>query len=149
MKKLFLAVFVIALASAAAPAFAQVDFGVRAGYYTDVQEGFVGVEAITPIARSWFFNPNVEWVLMDGGDYFTINGDVHYDFRTGSPTMIWAGAGLAVGYDNTGVDAETDLGFNLIAGIGRRVETLIPYGQLKYTTAGDGNDFVIAGGLRF
>lgn len=150
MRKLAVAVMVVVgLTFFASDAFAQIDFGVRAGLYTDVSEPFVGVEAITPITGSWFFNPNVEWVFIEGGDLFTINGDVHYDFATGSRNLIWAGGGLALAWENQDDNSETDLGFNVIGGIGRRIETLLPYLQVKYTRIDEGDDLVLAAGVRF
>ena len=42
----------------------------------------IGVELITPVTRSVFFNPNLEWVFVEGGDLATLNADFHYDLET-------------------------------------------------------------------
>jgi hypothetical protein len=139
------------LALAAPPLEAQaVRWGVRGGIYTDVSEPFVGVDALTRLgATSWYFNPNVEWVLVSRGRLVTINGDFHYDLPVAGPTFVWLGGGPAVVFTRPpGRDSETDLGLNLLAGIGWRAGGLIPYFQGKVLIA-DNNEAVLAVGLRF
>lgn len=127
---------------------ADYDFGIRVGQYLDASEAFIGIEALTPISRSFYFNPNLEWVLIDGGDMATLNGDVHYDFdMDGSENFFWAGAGLALLYQNTS-GSDTDFGANVLAGIGRKFGGLIGYAQAKALIA-DNNDLVIGVGVRF
>jgi hypothetical protein len=129
----------------------QVRFGVRAGIYTDVSEPFIGVDALTRLgATMWYFNPNVEYVLVSNGTLLTINGDFHYDFRTGSPnTFFWVGGGPAIIYTSPpGVGSDTDFGLNLLAGVGMRAGGMVPYLQGKLVLA-DNNEAVIAVGLRF
>ena len=147
MKYWIVAAFVLVLLVPAAQA-AEVDWGVRAGWYTDVSEPFFGVEAITPITGNFWFNPNIEWVFIDGGDLATINADVHYDWDTGDENLLWAGLGVALAYENLG-DSDFNFGGNLFAGYGRQYGSLIPYAQLKYTRIDSGDDFVIAAGVRF
>jgi hypothetical protein len=133
---------------AAVPALAQdIDWGIRTGYYFDVGDPFLGVEALMPISGEVFFNPNIEWVFIDGGDLATINIDIHYDFRTPGNYFLWAGLGLAGIYSNLG-DSDFDLGANLLAGVGWRLGTWLPYAQLKGIIA-DNNDVVLALGVRF
>lgn len=127
---------------------AQVSFGLRAGEYTDIGEPMVGIELITRIAPRWYFNPNIEYVFVDDGDLVTFNGDVHYDFKTGSNVLlVWAGGGLAVVHENF-VESDTNLGANLLGGVGWKLGEIIPYVQVK-ALLGDRDDFVVAGGLRF
>jgi hypothetical protein len=131
------------------PAESQVRFGVRAGEYTDLSEPFIGIEFITPITPRWYFNPNIEFVFVDPGDLITLNGDVHYDFETGSIVMPWVGGGLALIYADIG-ERDTSLGLNVLAGVGWRVSReIIPYVQIKGIVGGDHEDFVIMGGVRF
>lgn len=140
----------LGLLAAARPAPA-VDFGVRAGYYFDAEEPFLGAELITRVAPRIYFNPNLEYVLVgEGLSYLTINGDFHYDFPTRSSTFVWAGAGLGlVRVDPDGPDnSDTDPALNLLAGVGWRRGGLIPYVQGKVIING-GNEFVLAFGLRF
>ena len=77
----------------AVPAAAEADprFGVRFGYYTEAEAAFLGAEMLFRIVPEIYFNPNVEAVFVDDGHSFTINGDFHYDFRTGRRTLRLAG----------------------------------------------------------
>jgi hypothetical protein len=134
------------------PAAAQADprFGVRFGYYTEAEDPFLGAEMLFRVVPEIYFNPNVEAVFVDDGHYFTINGDFHYDFHSGRRTFAWLGAGLAVLITDPEGSAEgdTDVGFNLLAGIGTRRGRVIPYAQAKLILKSD-TEFVIGVGLRF
>lgn len=142
----------ILLAFASMPAFAQFgsewDFGVRTGLYIDTGDPFIGFEALTPITGNWFFNPNVEWVFAEGGDLATLNADVHYDLNLRTRNFVWVGAGLAGIYDNFG-DSEFDIGANILAGIGMRYGTWIPYAQAKVLVSDANDEIVGAVGVRF
>jgi hypothetical protein len=145
----------LALAAAillAVPAAAQADprFGVRVGYYTEAEDPFIGAELLFRIVPEIYFNPNVEVVLVDNGRYLTANGDFHYDFYQSRRTFLWLGAGLAVlNRDPEGpADGDTDLGLNLLGGIGARRGRVIPYAQAKIILKSD-TEFVIGVGLRF
>lgn len=151
----------LALASlflcAPTPARAEVDFGVRGGIYNDADAGFIGGELLTGITRSWFFNPNVEYVFVDAGDLATLNLDVHYDFRTGSPFDLWAGGGPAVIFQDREFrrgnrivrDDDTEIGLNVLGGIGfARGSSVRPYIQGKLILA-DETEASLAFGLRF
>lgn len=140
-------------ALAAPPTEAQaIRWGVRAGLYTDISEPFIGVEALSRMGASmWYFNPNVEYVLVSDGTLLTVNGDFHYDFRTGSPnTFVWAGGGPALIYTSPPgpASSDTELGLNLLAGVGWRAGGMLPYVQGKLVLA-DNNEAVIAFGIRF
>jgi len=136
----------------AAPAAAQADprFGVRFGYYTEAEAPFLGAEMLFRVVPEIYFNPNVEAVFVDNGHSFTINGDFHYDFLSGRRTFAWLGAGLAVLNTNPEGPAEgdTDVGLNLLAGIGARRGRLIPYAQAKVILKSE-TEFAIGVGLRF
>ena len=145
----------LALAAAillAVPAATQADprFGVRVGYYTEAEDPFIGAELLFRIVPEIYFNPNVEVVLVDNGRYLTANGDFHYDFYQSRRTFLWLGAGLAVlNRDPEGpADGDTDLGLNLLGGIGARRGRVIPYAQAKIILKSD-TEFVIGVGLRF
>lgn len=144
-----------------ASAHAQIDFGVRGGLYSDADAGFLGAELLTPLrifGRGWFFNPNFEYVFVDDGHLYTLNLDAHYDLRTGGPYSVWLGGGPAVIF--SGIDAprgcrrcesedETDLGLNLLAGVGIWPRNAVrPYVQGKVTLS-DNTEASIAVGLRF
>ena len=133
-----------------APAFADgVKFGVRGGYYTKVDAAFVGVELLAPVAHHVWFNPNVEYAFVDDS-YLTFNLDFHYDFPSHSSTFVWLGGGLAVvRFDPPGSgESNTDVGANILAGLGFRSGSVIPYFQAK-VIAKDDSVFAIAFGLRF
>lgn len=148
---------VLALLTAAglvlfAPAASAQDFGIRGGIYGG--DGMIGVELLTPISDDWWFNPNVEYVFVDDGDLFTLNGDAHYDFDTDGNYYLWAGGGLAVIFsdlDRPGRDdgSETDLGLNLLAGAGWNPGASVrPYVQGKVTISDD-TEGSLAVGVRF
>jgi hypothetical protein len=151
------------LAGAAAlwpnPAEAEIDFGLRGGYYTDAEELFLGAELLMQISDTpWFFNPNIEYVFVDPGDFWTLNLDAHYDFDTDDEDLyVWAGGGPAIlfrdrddrrGRRDDDDDGETDVGLNLLAGIGWQLETVVPYVQGKVVLSDD-SEAVIAVGVRF
>jgi hypothetical protein len=143
--------------SAPAPAVGQVDFGVRGGVYTDAGEGFIGAEVLMPVTGQWFFNPNAEFVFVDPGSLWTLNGDFHYDFAREGNVTFWAGGGPAIifrDFDDDGRrgrrddDEETDFGANLLAGVGLVRGGVRPYGQVKVILSDD-TEAVLAVGLRF
>jgi hypothetical protein len=128
-----------------------VDFGVRGGFYSDAEAGFLGAELLTGLTRSWFLNPNFEYVFVDDGDLYTLNLDAHYDFptRARSPFYLWAGGGPAVIFSDNGFDDETDIGLNLLAGVGfGKEQALRPYVQGKVVISDD-TEAVIGLGIRF
>ena len=133
-------------------AVAEVDFGVRGGFYDDADAGFIGGELLMDVFGQWYFNPNLEYVFVDNGDLSTLNADFHYDFDTDSPFYVWAGGGPAVifsGADCRNCDDETDIGLNLLGGIGfGKGQALRPYLQGKVVLS-DETEAVLAVGIRF
>lgn len=135
---------------------ADVDFGLRAGVYTDVEDAFIGGEVLFPVGRAVFLNPNFEYVFVDDGDLYTLNLDFHYDFWSERDLSAWAGAGLAFIHSDfppprgrrDDDDDETEFGVNLLAGLGLNRGTLRPYVQGKVILADD-SEFVAAVGVRF
>jgi hypothetical protein len=88
------------LLASAAPAAARDMFGVRTGFYTDVDEPFIGIEGLFGLGHHVYLNPNFEYVFTEDPHYMTFNADFHYDFPTRSRAYVWAGAGLGVLYTN-------------------------------------------------
>jgi hypothetical protein len=134
-----------------APASAgDIKVGIRGGYYTDIGEPFLGAELLMPVAHRIYFNPNLEYVFVDNLKYWTLNGDFHYDFPTHRPYYVWAGAGLAlVRTDPEGpAEGNTDVGANLLAGLGFKAGSVLPYFQAKVILK-DGSEFALAFGIRF
>jgi hypothetical protein len=139
---------------APAPAEAQVDFGVRGGFYSDASAGFIGGELLFGLTREWFLNPNFEYVFVDDGDLSTLNLDFHYDLPTGrDPYYVWLGGGPALVLRSDDRDRDdgddNDLGFNLLAGVGfGKREAIRPYVQGKVLISNN-TEAAIAVGLRF
>jgi hypothetical protein len=143
-----------ALALPAEPASA-VDFGIRAGIYDDADSAFVGADLLFQLSPRWYFNPNIEYVFVDDGDLFTVNGDFHYDFPVDFDGYVWAGAGAALISDDRDLpprrrddEQDNDFGLNLLGGIGWNVNGMVPYVQGKLIVADD-NEAVFGVGLRF
>lgn len=135
---------------------ARVLVGVRGGQYLDIGESdedepYVGVELIAGITKHIYFNPNVEYVFVEKAKVGTGNLDFHLDLPVTEDFHLWAGAGLAVVYtDPDGAPkSDTDLGLNLLAGVGFHAGTVIPYGQLKLLVLDDYEELVWAVGIRF
>ncbi len=146
-------VLVAAALSGAATSPAATLFGVRAGEYTEAGDPFVGLELNTQLRNNVWLNPNLEYVFRDNGDLATLNFDLHYDFDVPAPLLVWAGAGPALVYSKRELprgrsDSQTDLGLNLLGGVGWEAGNLVPYIQAKALISDD-NEFVVAFGLRF
>jgi hypothetical protein len=130
---------------------AELDFGVRGGFYDDADAGFIGGELLWGLTRQWYFNPNLEYVFVDNGDLMTLSADFHYDFPTRSPFYVWAGGGPAVILRDPDCNScsDTDFGLNLLGGVGfGKGQALRPYIQGKIILADD-TEAVLAVGLRF
>ena len=158
-ERLLVTAFLIAAAAVfTMPAAADVDIGVRGGYYTDVGDPFLGADLLMRISDTrWFFNPNIEYVFVDPGDLATLNLDVHYDLDTDNDDMyIWLGGGPAIifrdeerhGRGDDDDDDDTDIGINLLGGVGWQLESFVPYLQAKAIIADD-SEVVLAIGVRF
>lgn len=135
---------------------ARVLVGVRGGQYLDIgdsndDEPYVGVELIAGITKHIYFNPNVEYVFVEKATVGTGNLDFHLDLPVSEDFHLWAGAGLAVLYvDPDGApESDTDLGLNLLAGVGFHAGAVIPYAQLKLLVLDDYEELVWAVGIRF
>jgi hypothetical protein len=125
-------------------------FGVRGGYYFEVDEPFLGAELLVGLGDRVYFNPNFEYVFTDNRDYMTFNFDFHYDFRTDSRAFVWAGAGLGLVYINpeNRQESDTEAAANLLLGVGLGGGGVIPYLQGKLILK-DNTEFALAVGLRF
>ena len=151
----FLGVFgVLAFVMVASPSFAapKNTFGARLGVYTDIEELFLGVEGLAPLTSTQlYFNPNVEFILIDNGTFVTFNFDFHYDLPTQNRGLFfWTGGGLGLLYFNPEgpFGNDTDLGLNLLFGIGFNQANLVPYIQSKFIIS-DNTELSIGFGVRF
>jgi len=149
---LILGLTMIGLAASVQATSAAVATDIRAGVYTDVDAVGVGAGLLAPIGRAsdrWYFNPNAELALGDR-DVITLNGDVHYDLSYQQPTAVWLGAGPAVIMrDDLNNDRQTELGMNVLAGIGATRGNMRPYGQVKGIVADSNGGVALMGGVRF
>lgn len=143
---------VLALTILASPAQAQLDWGIRGGIYSDDSDPFLGVELITPLTRQIRFNPNIEFMFGSHRDVFAVSADFLWIFPTTPDFEVWAGAGptlLVIDDDRPLTDDDTNVGLNLLAGIGLRTTmAFLPYLQGKLIIA-DNSEGVIAIGARF
>ena len=143
----------VAASLSIAPAHAKTDFGVRAGSYTESDDPFFGAEALFRVgdSKQWYGNPNLEHAFANGNsnDLTTVSFDFHYDFPTGRPVAMWAGAGptMILRDRNSNLD-RTDPGVNLLFGIGAKQGDVRPYGQMKVVMAND-SEAVVGVGVRF
>src|ERR1041384_8248364 len=92
--------FVLLVCLLAGSAAQATDFGIRGGVYTERSKPFVGVELLSHAGDDLYFNPNAEYVFVDGGSLWTFNFDGHWDLPTHGTPYLWIGAGLAVLYEN-------------------------------------------------
>lgn len=127
----------------------EVDTDLRAGVYTDLSAFAIGGGLLSPMGSRWFFNPNVELAVADGGRLFTINGDFHYDLPSEGPMSFYLGGGPALLFsDPEGRGgSDTDFGLNLLAGVSG-LGTPRPFAQLRGIFA-NGNEVALMGGIRF
>jgi len=152
--KLIALVVVVLLLSNFSSLFAQNrsgnHFGARIGVYTDGSDFFLGGDYLTPINGDIDFNPNIEFIFIDGGSFLTFNFDALYNFPHNESTTFWAGGGLGLLYfDPSRGDSNTDLGVNLLGGLGFITSgKLLPYLQAKIILS-DNSNFVLGFGLRF
>ncbi len=148
--KIAIAVFATMVACVASfeSANAQTHFGVRGGAYMEQDDAFVGVHAVSNLARRWVFNPNFEYVLVDRGSFFTINADFHYDLPSRSSTVFWLGGGLGISHASFRDVGTTDTGLNLLVGASFGRRPAYPFIQAKVTFFDD-NALVLGGGITF
>jgi hypothetical protein len=139
----------MAMTLSTAPA-AAIDKDVRAAAYLDSDAFGFGAGLLSPIGSEgrWFFNPNLELALGDA-DRFAVNGDFHYDFGYDSGLSMWLGGGPAILVTDPDVgDSRTDLGLNLLTGIGGTRGSVRPFGQVRGVISED-SEVVLQGGIRF
>jgi hypothetical protein len=148
--------FALCLVATAPPAEAAGwDFGARMGYYTDVEELGLGLEALYQIGDSpWMFNPNIEYVFVENGDLWSLAADFHYDFDLDMEAIdVYAGGGPALLFGefergNAEDVDDTDFGLDLIAGAAAKRGGVRPYGQIKVIVS-DETEVALQVGLRF
>lgn len=128
--------------------FADIEPGVRGGWYVDEEDFFLAVDTKIHLLRA-NVNPNIEWVFASNADLFTFNLDGFWNFSPMIVASIWGGAGVGLHYfsPDRGSSA-TDVAFNLIAGVEANIP-LSPYLMVKYVFVDRFDGFVIGAGVRF
>ncbi len=124
--------------------------GIRAGYYTDHNDFFLGLDIKTSLPLV-SVNPNIEYVFVDNGKLATFNLDGTIGFGLLPFISTWAGAGLGLIYaDPDNADADTEGAFNLLLGVApSKIVPLDPYLQFKYIFADKNEGFVVGAGIHF
>jgi hypothetical protein len=140
----------LCLHAASGAAVASPSFGVRAGVNLDREDPIVGVELLAPLRNAWWANPNLEVTFGDHVDVIGMNADFHYDFERSGAARFWLGPGLAILFaDHEGGGSDTDVGVNLLIGVGFPTSSgVVPYFQGKATVSDD-TDGALLFGLRF
>jgi len=151
MKKirgLWLPIILFALIFSVLPAKGATSAGARFGVYTNAGKLFIGGELNIPVAPRIEFNPNLEYVFVSNGNYWSFNFDFHYDLAVSRPMSMWAGGGLGV-ISRSRDGSHARIGLNVLFGVGfLTTGHLIPYVQAKGVISGD-SEFVLGFGIRF
>ena len=145
-----LAMALLGITASASVSRADVDADVRAGLYPSQDAVGVGAGLLTNVGTSqrWFFNPNAEVAIGDE-DMVSVNGDFHYDFAHDGSKSFWMGGGPAmIVVDEEHGGSSTDLGINVLAGIGKTTGSTRPFAQLKGVMS-DNSGIALVGGVRF
>ena len=145
-----LAIVGLSLIAAPRTALALTDGDVRASVY-DGDDIALGGGVLTSVGHSgrWYFNPNLEMTMGDSRDFVAMSGDFHYDFADRGKATFWMGAGPALLVTERPVGSnDTDLGVNVLTGVGAKSGDVRPFAQLRGTVS-DESRVAIAGGIRF
>ncbi len=127
------------------------DADVRASIFPDADAVGLGAGVLTPVGEDghWYFNPNMEVAFGDTRDRLAVNGDFHYDFASGRSTSVWFGGGPALIMTDPDIgDSHTDIGLNVLTGVGGTRGRVRPFGQVRGVFGEDGQ-VVLSGGVRF
>jgi len=130
---------------------AAVDADVRAGVFMDANAVGFGAGILAPMGTDsrWYFNPNMEVGVGDRENIVTMNGDFHYDIPQHSSVSVWMGGGPAVLVtDPSNGESRTNMGLNVLTGVGGTTGQVRPFAQLKGIVANQGQ-VVLQGGIRF
>ncbi len=141
-------IILLALIFSNIPAEGATSANARFGVYTNAGKLFIGGELSIPVSPRIDFNPNLEYVFVSNGSYWSFNFDFHYDLAAARPLQMWAGGGLGV-ISRSHDGSHADVGLNLLFGVGFSTSGhLIPYIQAKGVISSD-SEFVLGFGVRF
>lgn len=126
-----------------------VETDLRMGVFFDASRIGLGAGVLGAMNHDWNFNPNLELVFGDHVNQVFMNGDFHYDFHHENGLTMWVGGGPALLFTNPEFgSSNTELGINLLTGVGGVSGSVRPYAQLKAILAG-GSEVALAGGIHF
>lgn len=160
MKRLITAVcMTLALAALAAPARAQVQFGVQANYADDADLGLGarGQFGLGPGLADLLGVVSVDFFFPDCGladcSYIEFNGNVLYPFAIEESNLSpYVGGGLNIAHasaDYQGLSgSNTDLGLNALGGLNFGIGALAAFAEARIELSG-GEQFVITFGILF
>ena len=136
------------IGSTSASAQPNTHIGTRAGYDFQTDEVILGAHFTVPISTQIEFYPSLELYLPDRGNKIGFNGDVKVMLPTRASYDLYAGGGLGIVNQNLGDVSNTDLGVNLLVGIGSRVGRIHPFGEAKLLIHDD-TQLVLFAGVNF
>jgi hypothetical protein len=122
--------------------------GIRAGYYDDTEDFFVGADAKFSVLML-SANPSIEYIFVDGGTLMTFNADALFNVLKLPAITGWIGGGVGLMYVSPDEgDSSTDGLFNVIAGAGFS-GPLNPYLMAKWVFSDKSDGFAVGAGVRF
>lgn len=122
--------------------------GPQIGYNFDAEAVVIGAQFSAPIGRHLEFYPSFNYYLVDVGTLWAVNGDVKFRMPAEGVDWLYLGGGLNLTGFSFGGSSNTDVGFNLLAGIESRRGNVHPFGEFRLTV-GDGSSAQLVGGLNF
>ena len=130
--------------SRAAPSSGAPRLGPHFGYNFDAESGFIGAQAIFPLAPAFELYPSFDLYFLDVGTAWALNFDFRFRPRA-QARLFYVGGGLnylrqtdeGFGFSNTNL--------SFVTGIENRRKRVAPYAELRLTV-GDGSSFQMAGG---
>lgn len=148
---LTLATVAFILATAQGKAQDKAMWGLGLCYGSDSDVGF-DARLFLPIGsiRNFAITPNFDLFLVDGGTFFTVDGNINYTFlpfsRGGG---VYAIGGIDIGFAKPkNGNSQTELGINLGGGVRGSAGPVDLFGELKFVL-GDFDQVVLYGGVYF
>jgi hypothetical protein len=138
----------LAFAASSASAQASTNAGARIAYNFQTDEAIVGASFTVPISTRIEFYPSLELYLPDNGNKIGFNGDVKVYLPTRASYDLYAGGGLGIVNQNVSGFSNSDVGINLLFGIGSRVSRVRPFGEVRLLIHDD-NQLVMLAGINF
>ncbi|MEZ4888052.1 MAG: hypothetical protein R3E32_25215 [Chitinophagales bacterium] len=150
---LLLAIFAILSCNIEAQAQGQSKLGFGLAYGTDIEEIGLQVRGDFKLGPVASFAPNFTYFFVDGPfNFYTLNGDFHWNFYTSGGMHIYPLVGLNVTfYGFEDIDTDSELGINLGGGLHVPITSNMDlYGEIK-TVLGDEivDQAVVSFGLLF